>query len=193
MAIDTSETRKHIEANQTSESICFVDPRKIVNEFCARPVARGDSNVVMEGFKQNGYVDTNLISCRLTTYPELKAFFRRHPYNYSPEKADEVTRTEMEKGEGLDYYYCFDGHIRKYVCIELMSEGILDSSFRLKSIVKLNMSKEEEIAYSVAVNGNNEFSVPIPFLALLLRCREYDGIINKGKLKPLSGVEAGKG
>lgn len=176
----------------SSDRICYVDPRNIVNVSCVRPVTEKDMYVVEQSFLRNGYIDILLISCRLSTFPELQAFFRREPFNYSPEKSAAVAKAEMEKGDTLEYFYCYDGHIRKFVTIRLIEQGVLPPGFKLKSVIKEHMSDEEEIAYSLSRNGVNEYSVPLYFLALLLRCREFDDVVNKGKKKPLSAVEVGK-
>lgn len=73
-----------------------------------------------------------------------------------------------------------------------MEGNIFASSFRLKSLLKHHLSREDEIAYSLSRNVTHEFSVPLSFLGLLLRCYEYDEAVNTGKSKALSAAEVGK-
>lgn len=76
--------------------------------------------------------------------------------------------------------------------MELIDENILEPGFKLKSILKHHMSKEEEIAYSLSRNGTQEFSVLLSFPGLLLRWYDYDEVVNQGKTKPLFAAEIGK-
>lgn len=156
------------------EKIVLVDPRRIVNQYCCRPVLRNDISVVKDGFLANGYVDSYLLSCRYATAPEMQMFYGRPPYSYSPEKAATVTKAALKQGNSGDHFYCFDGHIRKFASIELIDESVLEPGFRFKSLLMPHMSKEDEIAYSLSRNGSQEYSVPLYFLALLLRCHDYD-------------------
>lgn len=178
--------------NEDGHRIVEFDPPKIVNQHCVLPVLPGDISIVKEGLRLNGYVDSFLIACRYATAPEIEHFYQFKPYNYRPEKAASVTRAAMQQGNSGGHFYCYDGHIRKFASIELIEENIFAPSFRLKSLLKCHLSTEDEIAYSLSRNGTQEFSVPLSFLGLLLRCYDYDEAVNTGKSKPLSAAEVGK-
>lgn len=176
-------------------SIEHVDPKKIVNVFFSRPVLPADKAIVKEGFLSNGYQHTYLISCRPASAPEVESFLRQE-HEYSPEKAAAVTKTVMAKGESGGYRFCYDGHIRKYVSIDLIDEGILAPNFKLKSSLHHDMSPEEAIAFSLSKNSVQSFCVPLTFLVTFLRCHEYDYEVNASRTvkrqKPLSATEVGR-
>lgn len=98
----------------------------------------------------------------------------------------------MEKGDSMEYFYAYDGLIRKRSLIELTEDGILEPGFKLKSKLMEHLSRDDEIAYTISVNGTHEFSVPLSFLALLLRCREYDDVVNEGRQKPFRLLKLGE-
>lgn len=173
-------------------SIVDVDPKYIVNEYCSRPVLPSDKETVRRGFLKTGYVSSILLSCRYATAPEIESFYMRAPYNYSQDKAAEVTRAHMRSGFSRDHFYCYDGHIRKFVALDLIHEGLLQKGFKFKSLLKEHLSAEVEIAYSLSLNVVQEHSVPLSFMGLLLRCFDYDTAVNRGRPKPLSATEVGK-
>lgn len=182
--------------NNEGHQIVFVDPRKIVNTFFSRPILPKDKEVVKQGFYQNGYIDSYLISCRYAKAPEIEAFFRRAPHCYSSEKAAEVTRATMRQGNSGGYMFCYDGHIRKFVSIDLIEENFLSINFKLKSSLHRSTSPQDEIAFSLSRNSVHSFCVPLSFLLTLLRCHDYDIEANAPrramKQKVLSATEVGK-
>lgn len=176
-----------------------IDPRKIVNQWYSRPILLRDEHIVREGFLQNGYVSTYLISCRVATVPEIQKFFEKEPHGYTSQKAAEVARTVM-RGDTTrkagDYRFCYDGHIRKSVSIQLMNEGALQKDFKLKSELVMSMPVQDEIAYGLSRNAPHSFCVPLSFLATLLRCHDYDVELNiwlrKRRQKCLSATEVAR-
>ena len=120
----------------------FVDPCKIVNLWYSRPILSRDEDIVREGFLKNGYISTYLISCRVATVPEIQLLFEREPHCYTPEKAAEVARAvirEETDGRAGGYRFCYDGHIRKRVAIQLVEEGVLIKDFKLKGELVMSM------------------------------------------------------
>lgn len=148
-----------------------------------------------ESFLQNDYIDSHLLSCRYATTP-VQEFYMREPYNYSREKSTEVTRSHMQKGNSGGHFYCYDGHIRKFVSIILIDIGFFEAGFMLKSILLPHPSRQDEIAFSLSRNAVNELSVPVTFVATLLRCYDYDEASNadrrKKNQKLLSASEVAK-
>lgn len=181
---------------QEDYPLTWVDPKLIVNEFCCRPVLPKDIAFIKERFLRNGYVDSHLLTCRYATAPEIEAFYRRPPYRYSAEKAEEVARSYMREGCSGGHTFCYDGHIRKFVSILLIEAGVLVPGFRLKASLWPQLSKQDEIALSLSRNSANEFCVPLSFITTLLRCHDYDQAVNSIRIecqqKHLSATEVGK-
>ena len=114
----------------------YLDPRKIVNLWYSRPILPRDEDIFREGFLQNGYISTYLISCRVATVPEIQSLFEREPHCYTPEKASEVARAvirEETDGRAGRYRFCYDGHIRRKVAIQLVDDGVLMKDFKLRA------------------------------------------------------------
>lgn len=69
----------------------------------------------------------------------------------------------MQSGNSGGHCFCYDGHIRKFVSIELTEEGFLEVGFKLKAAIYPAMSIEDEIALSLSHNLTNDFCVPLSF------------------------------
>lgn len=71
--------------------------KKIVKEFCTRPVLSKHRDLIKSAIKEHGYNGSHLISCRSATFPEIQVFYQRPPYGYSEEKSASVATTAMQQ------------------------------------------------------------------------------------------------
>ena len=167
-----------------------VDPKKIINSFCTRPVLKRNVKVLSSSIEQNGYERSRWLIGRVATCPEIKAFYQREPFCYSEEKAGEVATSAMKSERANGHTYLYDGHLRKYAVLELLEAGKMEKDFRLPCLIGRHLTDEEEIAFSISCNAVNEYSVPLSPLALLIRCFEFDQTVNddRPKLLPASDV-----
>lgn len=171
-----------------------VDPAKIVNEFGCRPVLGHHIHVVKTSMKRNPAVSNNLVSVRTATVPEIEAFFKR-VHQYSDEKAAAVAKSTQEQENAGGYLYAYDGHIRKFSALELIEENFFKPGFRFKGLLLRHLSRDEEIAYSLACNASNDAAIALTPVDNLLLCHEYDLVVNKGRngnQKWISAVEVSK-
>ena len=173
-------------------SVTSIDPKKVVNSFCTRPVLNRNIKVLSSSIELNGCQSSKFVSGRIATYPEICNFYTQDPFSYSEEKAREIASTAMKDEEAGGHTYLYDGHLRKYAVLELMKSKKLKLSFRLPCLLGRYLNDEEEIAFSISCNAVNEFAVPLSPLTLLMRCHAFDEAANSSRSKRLSATDVAK-
>ena len=170
----------------------LIDPRKVVNSFCTRPVLKRNVQVLMSSIEMHGYQRSNWLTGRIATYPEICLYYQQEPYCYSKEKAKDVANAAMKCEEADGHTYLYDGHLRRIAVLQLLEIGKLAKGFEIPCLLGRHLSDEEEIAYSISCNAINEFSVLLSPLALLMRCLDFDEAVNHERTKRLSASEVAK-
>ncbi len=102
-----------------------------------------------DGFLRNGYVETNLITCRTPTAREISDFYTRELYLCQTFEAEERPQAELKKADAGGHVYCIDGLHRRNVTLGLMERQEYSEDFRLCGRSVRNASAEKEIALSI--------------------------------------------
>ncbi len=176
-----------------AKEIISIDPRLIVNTRGVRPVTDHHLKTIRDGFVRNGYIATNLITCRTPTAREIADFYSREPYLCQELEAEERAQAELKKPDAGGHVYCIDGLHRRKVSLELIESHEFAEDFRLWGRLVKNLCAEKEIALSISLNSCNAFSIKLSPCSLVLQCNRYDRLVNcSARKKVLSAVEVGR-
>ena len=182
----------HRSSFEASATMTLIDPRKIVNSYCTRPVLQRNVQILATSIEVNGYQRTKFLLGRTATCPEITSFYQRHPFCYSQDKAQEIASAAMKEDGADGHIYVYDGHLRRIAVLNLLNKGKLVKGFKIPCLVGRHLPEEEEIAFSISCNAVNEYSVPLSPLALLMRCYDFDETVNQDRTKPFSASDVAK-